>query len=211
MFWLCKAALPRMQKGGAIVNTTSIQAYDPSPSLLAHASTIGTILTFTKALSRDAIKRGIHVNAVAPGSDWTPLIVSTFGPESVPEFGAQTPIGRAGQPVPLASTYVFLASAESTYIVGEVIGATGGKPLARGTGESPRRICGGGQTDTCIDTTSPERSTECFMLPIRRDRRESASPQQPPQLERVASNGLVRSKHLLCHGWSPFIPLPVSA
>jgi len=130
MFWLCKAALPSMREGGAIINTTSIQAYQPSPSLLAYASTKGAILTFTKALSQEAIKRGIRVNAVAPGPIWTPLIVSTFGSESVPEFGAQTPIGRPGQPVELAPVYVFLASAQSTYIVGEVIGATGGKPLA---------------------------------------------------------------------------------
>jgi NAD(P)-dependent dehydrogenase (short-subunit alcohol dehydrogenase family) len=130
MFWLCKAALPKMRPGGAIINTTSIQAYQPSPSLLAYASTKGAILTFTKGLSQEAIKRGIRVNAVAPGPIWTPLIVSTFGAESVPDFGAQTPIGRAGQPAELAPVYVFLASAESTYIVGEVIGATGGKPLA---------------------------------------------------------------------------------
>lgn len=130
MFWLCKAALPHMREGGAIINTTSIQAYQPSPALLAYASTKGAILTFTKALAQEVINRGIRVNAVAPGPVWTPLIPSTMPPEQVEKFGESTPTGRAGQPVELAPIYVFLASAESTYITGEVIGATGGKPLA---------------------------------------------------------------------------------
>jgi NAD(P)-dependent dehydrogenase (short-subunit alcohol dehydrogenase family) len=129
-FWLCKAALPRLREGGAIVNTTSIQAYQPSPTLLAYASTKGAILTFTKALSQAAIKRGVRVNAVAPGPIWTPLIPSTMPSEHVAQFGQNTPTGRAGQPVELAPIYVFLVSSESSYINGEVIGATGGKPLA---------------------------------------------------------------------------------
>ena len=129
MFWLCKAALPHMREGGAIINTTSIQAYQPTPALLAYASTKGAILTFTKGLAQDAIKRGIRVNAVAPGPVWTPLIVSTMPPEQVEQFGESTPMGRAGQPVEVAPIYVFLASAESSYITGEVIGVTGGKPL----------------------------------------------------------------------------------
>jgi NAD(P)-dependent dehydrogenase (short-subunit alcohol dehydrogenase family) len=130
MFWLCKAALPRLREGGAIINTTSIQAYQPSPELLAYASTKGAILTFTKALAKEAIKRGVRVNAVAPGPIWTPLIVSTFNDaEKVKSFGEQTPLGRAGQPVELAPIYVFLASAESSYITGEVVGVTGGMPL----------------------------------------------------------------------------------
>jgi NAD(P)-dependent dehydrogenase (short-subunit alcohol dehydrogenase family) len=130
MFWLSKAALPRLREGGAIINTTSIQAYQPTPALLAYASTKGAILTFTKALSQEAIKRGVRVNAVAPGPIWTPLIPSTMPPEQVTQFGQSTPTGRAGQPVELAPIYVFLASSESSYINGEVIGATGGKPLA---------------------------------------------------------------------------------
>ena len=129
MFWLCKAALPVMREGGAIINTSSIQAYQPSPTLLAYATTKGAIVTFTKALSDEAIKRGVRVNAVAPGPVWTPLIPSTMPPEKVEKFGENTPIGRAGQPVELAPIYVFLASSESSYITGEVIGATGGKPL----------------------------------------------------------------------------------
>lgn len=129
MFWLCKAALPRMPEGSTIINSSSIQAYQPSPKLLAYATTKGAIITFTKALSQDAIRRGIRVNAVAPGPIWTPLVPSTMEPEHVQEFGANTPVGRAGQPVELAPLYVFLASVESSYITGEVIGATGGRPL----------------------------------------------------------------------------------
>ena len=130
MFWLCQAALPRLPEGGAIINTTSIQAYQPSPTLLAYASTKGAILTFTKALAQEAIKRGVRVNAVAPGPIWTPLIPSTMPAEHVEQFGQNTPTGRAGQPAELAPIYVFLASPESSYITGEVIGVTGGRPLA---------------------------------------------------------------------------------
>jgi NAD(P)-dependent dehydrogenase (short-subunit alcohol dehydrogenase family) len=129
MFHLCKAALPHMPEGATIVNTTSIQAYRPSPTLLAYGATKGAILTFTKALSQETIKQGIRTNAVAPGPIWTPLIPSTMPAESVEKFGQQTPLGRAGQPAELAPVYVFLASQESSYINGEVIGATGGQPL----------------------------------------------------------------------------------
>jgi NAD(P)-dependent dehydrogenase (short-subunit alcohol dehydrogenase family) len=129
MFWLCKASLPHIRDGGAIINTASIQAYQPSPTLLGYAATKGAIVTFTKALAVEAIKRGVRVNAVAPGPIWTPLIPSTFDAEHVKEFGMNTPTGRAGQPVEVAPIYVFLASSESSYITGEVIGATGGRPL----------------------------------------------------------------------------------
>jgi NAD(P)-dependent dehydrogenase (short-subunit alcohol dehydrogenase family) len=129
MFWLCKAALPRMREGGVIINTSSIQAYQPSATLLAYATTKGAIITFTKALAQEAIKQGVRVNAVAPGPIWTPLIPSTMPPDHVAKFGENTPMGRAGQPVELAPIYVFLASSESSYITGEVIGATGGRPL----------------------------------------------------------------------------------
>lgn len=129
MFWLCKAALPHMRQGGAIINTASIQAYQPSPTLLAYAATKGAIVTFTKALAEEAIKKGIRVNAVAPGPIWTPLIPSTFDAEHVKEFGKNTPTGRAGQPVEVAPLYVFLASSESSYVTGEIVGATGGRPL----------------------------------------------------------------------------------
>jgi len=130
MFWLCKAVLPHMREGGAIINSSSIQAYQPSPTLLPYAATKGAIITFTKALAQEAIKHGIRVNAVAPGPIWTPLIPSTMPPEHVQKFGENTPVGRAGQPVELAPVYVFLASSDSSYITGEVIGATGGRPLA---------------------------------------------------------------------------------
>jgi NAD(P)-dependent dehydrogenase (short-subunit alcohol dehydrogenase family) len=129
MFFLCKAALPHLKEGGSIINTASIQAYEPSPTLLAYAATKGAIVTFTKALAKEAIKRGIRVNAVAPGPIWTPLIPSTMPEQSVEQFGQTTPMQRAGQPAELAPVYVFLASHDASYITGEVIGVTGGRPL----------------------------------------------------------------------------------
>jgi NAD(P)-dependent dehydrogenase (short-subunit alcohol dehydrogenase family) len=129
MFYLCKAALLKLRKGGAIINTASIEAYQPAPSLLAYASTKGAIVTFTKALAQQAIKQGVRVNAVAPGPVWTPLIPSTMPEQQVQQFGQDTPIGRPAQPAELAPAYVFLASEESSYVSGEIIGVTGGKPL----------------------------------------------------------------------------------
>lgn len=131
IFHLSKAAVPRLREGGTIINTTSIQAYSPSPELLPYATTKGAIVTFTKALAQDpgVLERGLRVNAVAPGPIWTPLIPSTMPPEKAAKFGENTPIGRAGQPAELAPVYVFLASQESSYITGEVIGVTGGRPL----------------------------------------------------------------------------------
>lgn len=129
MFWLCQAALPHLPRGGAIINVASIQAYEPSPTLLAYASTKGAIVTFSKALSKQAIERGVRVNVVAPGPVWTPLIPSTMPDETLESFGKDTPIGRAAQPAELAPAFVFLASDDSRYVTGEVIGVTGGKPL----------------------------------------------------------------------------------
>jgi NAD(P)-dependent dehydrogenase (short-subunit alcohol dehydrogenase family) len=129
MFYLCKAALPRMREGGSIINTASIQAYQPSAELLAYASTKGAIVTFSKALASEAMKSGVRVNVVAPGPIWTPLITSTMPHEKYVEFGADTPEERPGQPSELAPVFVFLASQESSYVCGEVIGVTGGKPL----------------------------------------------------------------------------------
>jgi NAD(P)-dependent dehydrogenase (short-subunit alcohol dehydrogenase family) len=132
MFHLSKAAIPRMREGGSIINTTSIQAYSPSPEILPYAATKGAILTFTKGLAQDpgVLERGLRVNGVAPGPIWTPLIPSTMPPEKAASFGQNTPLGRAGQPAELAPIYVFLASQESSYITGEVIGVTGGRPLS---------------------------------------------------------------------------------
>jgi NAD(P)-dependent dehydrogenase (short-subunit alcohol dehydrogenase family) len=129
MFWLCKAALPQFSQGSAIINTTSIQAYEPSPNLLDYATSKAAILNFTKGLAQELAPKGIRVNAVAPGPIWTPLIPATMPAEKVGQFGADTPVGRAGQPAELAPAYVFLASDDSTYITGERIGVTGGRPL----------------------------------------------------------------------------------
>jgi hypothetical protein len=118
-----------MEPGAAIVNTTSIQAYQPSPQLIDYASTKASILNFTRALALEVAEKGIRVNAVAPGPIWTPLIPATMPPDKVKSFGADTPLGRAAQPVEVAPAYVFLASQESSYITGERIGVTGGKPL----------------------------------------------------------------------------------
>jgi NAD(P)-dependent dehydrogenase (short-subunit alcohol dehydrogenase family) len=129
MFYLCKAAMPHMAEGGSIINTASIQAYQPSRELLAYAATKGAIVTFSKALADEAIEHGVRVNVVAPGPVWTPLIPSTMPHEKVETFGKDTPEGRPAQPAELAPVYVFLASQESSYVCGEVIGVTGGKPL----------------------------------------------------------------------------------
>ncbi len=130
MFWLCKAALPHMPAGATIINTASIQSYSPSPTLLDYASTKAAIVAFTKALAKQVAERGIRVNAVAPGPIWTPLQPSHGQPpEKIPEFGAQVPYGRPGQPAEVAPIYVLLASQESSYVTGEVYGVTGGDPL----------------------------------------------------------------------------------
>jgi NAD(P)-dependent dehydrogenase (short-subunit alcohol dehydrogenase family) len=127
MFWLCQLALPRMKAGSVIINTASIQAYDPSPELLPYAATKGAIVNFTKGLSKLAMKQGVRVNAVAPGPVWTPLIPATMAEDAVRNFGADTSFGRAAQPVEIAPLYVFLASNEARYVSGEVYGATGGQ------------------------------------------------------------------------------------
>ena len=129
MFHLCQAAVPHMPEGSTIINTTSIQAAQPTPQLLHYAATKGAISTFTKGLAQEVAERGIRVNAVAPGPIWTPLVVMSFPGEKNASFGEDTPLGRPGQPGELAPLYVFLATEDSRYISGEVIGATGGKPL----------------------------------------------------------------------------------
>ncbi|MCU1432121.1 MAG: 3-oxoacyl-(acyl-carrier-protein) reductase [Actinotalea sp.] len=129
MFWLTKAALAHMEAGATIINTASIQAYEPSPQLIDYATTKAAIINFTKGLSQHLAEKGIRVNAVAPGPIWTPLIPATMAEDKVEGFGADTPLGRAGQPAELAPAYVFFASQESSYITGERLGVTGGKPL----------------------------------------------------------------------------------
>jgi len=131
MFWLVKYALPHMKPGATIINTTSIQSYQPSPGLLDYASTKGAITTFTKGLSAQLVEKGIRVNAVAPGPIWTPLQPSYGQPEEkITKFGQSAPLGRAGQPAELAPAYVYLASQESSYVTGEVLGVTGGEFLS---------------------------------------------------------------------------------
>jgi NAD(P)-dependent dehydrogenase (short-subunit alcohol dehydrogenase family) len=129
MFFLTRAALPHMRPGSTIINTASINAYQPKPPILDYASTKGAIVTFTKGLGKDLAKRGIRVNAIAPGPVWTPLIVQSYSPEEVERFGQQTPLGRPAQPAELAPAYVFLACDDSRFMTGEVIGLTGGEPL----------------------------------------------------------------------------------
>ncbi len=126
MFFMTQASLAYMEDGGSIINTSSVTAFKGNPQLLDYSATKGAIIAFTRSLALSLAEKGIRVNAVAPGPIWTPLIPSTFPPDKVKEFGLDVPMGRAGQPSEVAMSYVFLASADSSYITGQTIHVNGG-------------------------------------------------------------------------------------
>lgn len=126
-FWVTQAALAHMKEGSCIINTSSVTAYRGSGGLIDYASTKGAIVSFTRSLAANLVKRKIRVNGVAPGPIWTPLIVSTFKPEKVSQFGSDAPMERAGEPAEVAPSYLFLATDDSAYMTGQFLHPNGGE------------------------------------------------------------------------------------
>ncbi len=126
-FWVTQSTLPHIPDGGCIINTSSVTAYRGSPALIDYASTKGAIVSFTRSLASNLVKRKIRVNGVAPGPVWTPLIASTFKPGKVSNFGSDVPMERAGQPAEIAPCYLFLASDDASYMTGQFLHANGGE------------------------------------------------------------------------------------